>query len=99
MAAESYSRLLAEVQAIEIDQFDLGPAIRKATEVIGETGSRDDDPFDFIGTDAFTALGQARFFQDGVNTYIEVNVSGTNAADMRIRLQGPMTLDAEDFVL
>ncbi len=40
------------------------------------------------GTGAFTALGQLRYFNDGTNTFIEGNTTGTNAADFQIQVNG-----------
>ena len=55
--------------------------------------------FIFIGSGPFSALGQVRAFASGANTIIDINTTGTNAADMRIFLTGLHTLDAADFVL
>jgi Ca2+-binding RTX toxin-like protein len=58
-----------------------------------------DDAFSFIGAAAFTDLGQVRVFQQGGNTFIDVNASGDTAPDMRIELTGLVALDAADFIL
>ena len=52
-----------------------------------------DNIFSFVGSAAFTALGQVRFFQSGGNTFVDVNTTGTTAPDMRIQLTGftPLT--------
>jgi Ca2+-binding RTX toxin-like protein len=55
--------------------------------------------FSFIGAAAFTGLGQARVFQYGGSTYVDINSIGSIAADMRIQLTGLHSLDAADFIL
>jgi Ca2+-binding RTX toxin-like protein len=55
--------------------------------------------FSFIGTAAFTGLGQIRAFANGTNTIVDINTTGSTAADMRIVLTGLHTLDVADFVL
>ena len=56
------------------------------------------DPLTFIGSAAFTALGQVRVFDNGTDTFVEVNATGTLAADMAVRLTGVIALDVGDFV-
>ena len=60
-----------------------------------------DQAFSFIGTNAFTAAGQVRFFADGAgNTIVEGNVDNDLHADFQIELQGfTAQLQAGDFVL
>jgi hypothetical protein len=46
-----------------------------------------DQAFSFIGTNAFSAAGQLRFFQDGAgNTIVEGNIAGDPNADFQIEL-------------
>ena len=42
---------------------------------------------------------EIRWFRDGGDTIVEVDMDGDRAADMRIVLDGRMTLDAGDFLL
>ncbi len=58
-----------------------------------------DNAFALIGNAAFTAAGQLRVFNDGVNTFVEVNTGGSVAADMQIQLSGLHTLDASNIIL
>ena len=51
----------------------------------------DDQPPSFIGTKAFTAAGQARFFFEGDHTVVAVNTVGTSGAEMQIELAGHST--------
>jgi GH24 family phage-related lysozyme (muramidase) len=48
---------------------------------------------------SFTGYAEIRWFQDGSETIIEVDVNGDRNADMRIVLEGGLTLDATDFLL
>ena len=47
----------------------------------------------------FSHEGQIRTYQDGGHTIIEVNVSGTQGADMGIDLVGTFNLGSSDFML
>jgi Ca2+-binding RTX toxin-like protein len=60
-----------------------------------------DQAFSFIGTNAFTAAGQVRFFADGAgNTIVEGNVDNDLHADFQIELNGfAGQLQAGHFVL
>ncbi|WP_216593338.1 hypothetical protein [Cyanobium gracile] len=55
--------------------------------------------FNFIGTAAFTAAGQLRFFQDGTNTFVEGNTTGVGGAEFSIQVNGLHTFIATDFAL
>lgn len=55
--------------------------------------------FEFVGHDQFDALGQVRYAVFQGDTYITMNTTGDTAADMRIKLDGNVTLDLADFVL
>ena len=60
-----------------------------------------DQAFSFIGTGAFSAAGQLRFFADGAgNTIIEGNVDNNLGADFQIALHNfTGQLHASDFLL
>lgn len=59
------------------------------------------DAFSFIGTAAFTAEGQIRVFQDGLHAVVQINTSGSDGAEMAIRLYqvDAATLSEADFLL
>ena len=57
------------------------------------------DTFAWIGTAAFTALGQLRQYDNGTDTFIALNTNGGLAADYTIRLNGLHTLAETDFIL
>jgi Ca2+-binding RTX toxin-like protein len=78
------------------DKIDLALIDAKANIAGNQT-------FTFIGTDAFTKVGQLRFEYDSGNdqTVIQGNDSNANgtAADFEIRLTGNLTLTKIDFIL
>ena len=53
----------------------------------------------FIGTAAFTALGQVRYEQIGGQTIIETNLSGTKQPEFYLVADDLLTLDVSAFVL
>jgi microcystin-dependent protein len=54
----------------------------------------------FIGSAAFTAEGQVRWYQSGANTVIEFNTTGVSGAEMQIQLNNftAANLTAGDFI-
>ena len=70
-------------------------------QIDANLGAVGDQAFSFVGTNAFTAAGQVRFFKDDAgNTIIEGNVDNDLHADFQIELQGfTAQLQAGDFVL
>jgi len=58
-----------------------------------------DNAFIFFGNANFAAAGQLRAFQQGGDTVIEGNTTGTGGAELRSVLTGVMLLEAGDFVL
>ncbi len=63
------------------------------------TGAGGNQNFSFIGTAAFTAAGQLRYFQDGTNTFVEANTTGLTGAEFTIRVNGLQNFIADDFFL
>ena len=63
-----------------IDRFDVVAIDAKASTTAA-------DAFGFIGTAAFTAEGQIRATQAGLDTLIEFNISGTTDGEMWIVLK------------
>ena len=55
--------------------------------------------FAFIGTAAFSAEGQGRYFHSGGNTIVQVNTTGAATPEMAIALEGLFTLSSDDFLL
>jgi Ca2+-binding RTX toxin-like protein len=59
-----------------------------------------DQAFTFVGSAAFTgAAGELRTYFDGVDTWVQGDISGDGVADFEIRLDGAVTLGAPDFIL
>ena len=61
------------------DRFDLPTIDAKA-------GIPGNDMFTFIGLSGFTGEGQVRAVQDGVNTLLQFNTTGTGGTEMTITL-------------
>ena len=79
--------------------FDANAADRIDLRTIDAISGPVNDNFTFVGGAAFAGLGQVRVFQSGGNTFVDLNTTGNNAPDMRIKLDGLVTLDAADFIL
>lgn len=59
-----------------------------------------DNPFAFIGNAAFSGtVGELRFRQTATLTLVEADQDGDGSSDFEIRLDGVITLTADDFVL
>jgi Ca2+-binding RTX toxin-like protein len=59
-----------------------------------------DPPFTWIGGVAFSSTaGELRTYFDGVDTWVQGDISGDGVADFEIRFDGSVTLAATDFVL
>jgi|GEM_PF-375242 len=59
-----------------------------------------DDPFTFIGEDAFSGTaGEMRYLQINQFTLIQMDTDGDGRADYAIRLEGQVDLLADDFIL
>ena len=84
--------LITDFNETATDRIDLSTI--DANSVLGGNNA-----FSFIGTAAFTGLGQIRAFASGANTIVDINTTGSTAPDMRIFLTGLHVLDAADFVL
>jgi Ca2+-binding RTX toxin-like protein len=64
-------------------------------------GGNGDTAFTFIGdaSNPFTAAGQVSWFNNGPDTYIQLNTDGDAEADGVIRVLGAQAVDASWFVL
>jgi Ca2+-binding RTX toxin-like protein len=59
-----------------------------------------DQAFTFVGGAAFTGTaGELRSYFDGVDTWVQGDISGDAVADFEIRLDGAVTLAGADFIL
>jgi len=55
--------------------------------------------FTYIGGAGFTAAGQLRFIDNGVNGFILGDTDGDGAADLNIQVDGVLAMSAGDFIL
>lgn len=80
---------------------DFSPAqdVIDLAAIDARAGAVGNNVFAFRGTAAFTGEGQVRAIQVGNLTYVELNIVGSLAPDSIIRLNGAITLAANDFVL
>jgi Ca2+-binding RTX toxin-like protein len=80
---------------------DFSADIIDLQQIDANVNTAGDQAFSFIGTNAFTAAGQIRFFADSAgNTIVEGNMDGTLGADFQIELHAfSAQLQAGNFVL
>jgi Ca2+-binding RTX toxin-like protein len=82
--------------------FDFSPAQGDDIDlqaVDAKTATAGNQAFSFVGTEAFTAAGQVRYFFEGDHTVVELNTTGANGAESQIELNGHLNLAAGDFLL
>jgi Ca2+-binding RTX toxin-like protein len=77
--------------AVGVDRIDL-------STIDADTGVANDQAFSFIGTAAFSAAGQARYYTLGGETIVEVDVNG-GGRDFSVHLTGTLAPTAADFIL
>jgi hypothetical protein len=59
-----------------------------------------DQAFTFVGSAAFTGTaGELRTTFDGVDTWVQGDISGDGVADFEIVLSGAVSLSSTDFIL
>ena len=75
-----------------IDWFDL-------CGVDANTAAAGNQAFTWMGTDAFTGVGQLRYVHEGATTMIYGNTGGDATPEFQIQLNGTLTLHATDFIL
>lgn len=76
-----------DIDRIDLSAIDANPFIRG------------NQAFSFIGTAAFSAVGQVRFQYSGGDTLISINTDRDAAAEMQIMLTGNKFLIRDDFIL
>ncbi len=85
--------LIQDFSRTQGDRIDLAAIDARASLVGNQT-------FNFIGQAQFTAEGQVRSYQQGGDTFIEVNTNNAlPGADMVIVLDPAMAMKATDFLL
>jgi Ca2+-binding RTX toxin-like protein len=84
---------IRDFRQADLDKIDLSAI----DAVPGQPG---DQPFTFIGAAPFTGVqGQLRAAISGAVTIVEADTDGNAVADLRIVLNGAITMAATDFVL
>lgn len=81
--------------------FQRGEDILDLSEIDADPFQSGDQPFVFLGTEAFAAgvPGQARYSSLGPDIRVEIDVDGNGFADIEIVVKATSMLDAADFVL
>jgi glucose/arabinose dehydrogenase len=81
--------------------FIRGEDVVDISTIDAQAAAGGNQAFAFIGTARFTAEGQVRVKQSGADTIVQINTSGSDGAEMAIRLIGLQAGDvtAADFVL
>jgi Ca2+-binding RTX toxin-like protein len=64
------------------------------TNIDADETQPNDQNFDFISTEAFTAPGQINWFSNGTDTFIQLNTDADLAADGMIQLSGVLSGDS-----
>jgi Ca2+-binding RTX toxin-like protein len=82
------------------DFTHLGDRIDLST-IDARSATAANDAFSFLAAKgaAFTAAGQARWYQSGGNTFVEASNDADSTAELQIQLTGLKTLTAADFIL
>jgi Ca2+-binding RTX toxin-like protein len=82
------------------DFAHLGDRIDLST-IDARSATAANDTFGFLAAKgaAFTAAGQARWYQSGGNTFVEASNDADRTAELQIQLTGLKTLTAADFLL
>ena len=57
------------------------------------------DPLEFRGQNTFTEERQVQFVHQDGDTIVQVNLQGSSGADLAIKLEGIVNLQASDFIL
>jgi Ca2+-binding RTX toxin-like protein len=81
-----------------IADFSVGDTI-DLSQIDANSTLAGDQAFSFIGTAAFSAAGQARYWTDGTNTVLLLDIDGDGAADGNIALTNIDTLTVSDLLL
>ena len=88
-----------QATADRITDFATGIDKIMLSGIDAQAGTPGNQDFAFIDTAPFTAEGQVRVVHSGGNTYVALNTSGTNEAEMVIRLDGNVAVVEADFIL
>jgi Ca2+-binding RTX toxin-like protein len=82
-----------------IEDFLQGDDLIDLSGIDANSSVSGNNAFSFVGTAAFTGLGQVRYSLQGDETVLELNTTGDTGVDAIIRLSGAVNLAAADFLL
>lgn len=86
--------------ADRITDFAPGTDLIDLAGVDADTGTGGNQAFAFVGTAAFSnTAGELRYYDDGVDTWVQADTNGDGVADFEIALTGVLVLTATDFIL
>ena len=83
--------------ADSITDFNRSEDVIDLSSIDARTGQAGGQTFAFIGAKAFTAEGQVRAYEKGDHTFVEVNTTGKNGAEMVLDLTGKVALSTANF--
>jgi Ca2+-binding RTX toxin-like protein len=103
-AANADGDLITDFRDLDSDKIDL--SLIDARESPPNAGDQaftpaniGDQAFTWIGTDAFSGVGQLRYYQSGLNTYIQGSTDSDTVAEFTIETTGLMNFGQYDFIL
>jgi hypothetical protein len=82
-----------------INDFTRGEDIINLSSIDARQGVNGNQAFTFIGTAAFSAIGQLRYEVSGTKVFVEGDVNNDRVADFQIEVRGLTALTASDFIL
>ena len=86
--------------ADRIQDFAQGSDIIDLAGIDADLLTSGNQTFSFIGNAAFSgAAGELRYFDNGVDTFVQGDINGDGAADFDIALTGVVALVSTDFIL
>jgi serralysin len=86
--------------ADRITDFAPGTDVIDLGFVDANTTAGGNQTFNFVGSAAFSSTaGELRYYDDGVDTWVQADTNGDGMADFEIALTGVLTLVATDFIL
>ena len=86
--------------ADRIQDFAQGSDIIEVAGIDADLLTAGNQTFSFIGNAAFSgAAGELRYYDNGVDTFVQGDINGDGAADFDIALTGVVALVSTDFVL
>ena len=86
--------------ADRITDFQAGTDLVDVSAWDADFNAPGNQAFNFVGAAAFTGTaGELRTYFDGVDTWVQGDITGDSVADFEIRFDGAVTLSGSDFIL